>query len=131
MNSFNSLWPKNNGCHFAGDIFKRISLNEKFTLEVVPKVSNDNKLALVQVMAWRLPGEKPLFQSMLTKVLTASLGHTELTYVALASFAVCSVNYAHNFAAFFLRYIIHSGKSHAIHLPILLTQISFNPSMDK
>ena len=47
---------------FADDIFRRIFLNEKFcmliknSLKVVPKVAIDNKLALVQIMAWRRIG---------------------------------------------------------------------------
>ena len=45
-------------------IFIRISL--KF----VPKVPNDNKSALVQVMAWRRPGDKPLSELMLVSLPT-------------------------------------------------------------
>ena len=53
------------------DIFKCISMNEKFcfsiqiSLKFVPKGAIDNKWALVQVMAWRQIGDKPLPESML------------------------------------------------------------------
>ena len=53
---------------FADDIFKRIflKLNEnvkisiQISLKVVPMGSNNNKSALVQIMAWRRPGDEPL-----------------------------------------------------------------------
>ena len=58
--------PGQNGRHFADDIFKCIFMNEKFcilieiSLKFVPKRLIDNKAALVQVMAWRRTGDKPL-----------------------------------------------------------------------
>ena len=54
------------------DIFKCIFLNKNFrisikiSLKFVPKVPIDNKSALVQVMAWRRTGDKPLPELMLT-----------------------------------------------------------------
>ena len=56
----------------ADDIFKRIFLNGnviiyiQISLKFVPKSSIDNKPALVQVMAWRRIGDKPLSEPMLT-----------------------------------------------------------------
>ena len=59
----NTLRPRQNGCHFP-DIFKCIFLNEKLQLKMslkfVPKGPVDNIPALVQIMAWRRPGDKPL-----------------------------------------------------------------------
>ena len=58
---------------FADDIFKRIFLNKngriliQISLKFVPRSSNDNKSALVQVMAWRQTGDKPLSEQMLTQ----------------------------------------------------------------
>ena len=52
--------------HFADDIFMCIFLNEnvwipiKISLKFVPNVPISNSLALVQIMAWRRPGDKPL-----------------------------------------------------------------------
>ena len=57
---------------FADDIFKRIFLNEnvritiRISLKLVPRGSNDNKSALIQVMAWRRTGDKPLPEQLLT-----------------------------------------------------------------
>ena len=57
----------------ADDIFKCIFLNEnvsisiQISLKFAPKGSIDNKLALVQVMAWRQTGDKPLPEAMLTQ----------------------------------------------------------------
>ena len=55
----------------ADDIFKRIFLNEKvrilikISLGFVPNGLIDNNRALVQVMAWRRAGDKPLPEPML------------------------------------------------------------------
>ena len=55
------------------DISKCIFMNEKFyisiriSLKFVPKGTIDNKIALVQVMAWRRTGDKPLSETMLTQ----------------------------------------------------------------
>ena len=61
----NSLRPRQNGCHFADDIFKCIFLNEyvrssiKMSMKFVPEDPINNIPALVQIMAWRRPGDKP------------------------------------------------------------------------
>ena len=53
--------------HFAEDISKFSFLNEnawispKISLKCVAKVRIDNIPALVQIMVWRLPGDKPLY----------------------------------------------------------------------
>ena len=62
---FNTLRPRQNGRRFADDTFKRIFLNEnvrisiKISLKFVPKGPINNIPALVQIMAWRRPGDKP------------------------------------------------------------------------
>ena len=69
----NASPPGQNGCHFADNIFKGIFSNEnvriliQFSLKFVPKCAIDNKSALVQVMAWRRTGDKPLPETMLTQ----------------------------------------------------------------
>ena len=74
--AINTLRPRQNGRHFADDIFKRISLNEnilipiKISLTFVPKGSINNIPALVQIMAWRRPGDKPLSEPMMVKLPT-------------------------------------------------------------
>ena len=63
---FNSLRPRRNEQHFADDIFKRIFFNEnvwisiKISLKFVPNGLINNIPALVQIMAWRRSGDKPL-----------------------------------------------------------------------
>ena len=72
----NTLRPRQNGCHFADDSCKCIFLNEniwisnKNSLKFVPKGPIDNIPALVQIMAWRRPGDKPLSEPMLVKLPT-------------------------------------------------------------
>ena len=87
----NSLRPRQDGRHFPDDIFKSISLNGnvlisiKISLKFVPKGLINNIPALVQVMAWRRPGDKPLSEPMMVSLLTwriyASLGLNELTLI--------------------------------------------------
>ena len=70
------LRPRQNGRHFPEDIFKCIFLNEnvkisiKISLKFVPKGPINNIPALVQIMAWRRPGDKPLPESMMGSLLT-------------------------------------------------------------
>ena len=64
----NTLRPRQNGRHYADDIFKWIFLNENVwfpTKRFVPKGLINNILALFQIMAWRRPGDKPLSQPMM------------------------------------------------------------------
>ena len=57
-------------------LFNRIFLNEnvrifiKFSLKFVPKGPIINIPALVQIMAWRRPGDKPLSETMMVTLLT-------------------------------------------------------------
>ena len=76
MAVLNTLRPRQNGRHFADDIFKRIFLYEniwipiKISLKFVPRGSINNIPALVQIMAWRRPGDKPLSKPMMGSLLT-------------------------------------------------------------
>ena len=75
-NCINTLRPRQNGRHFADDIFKRIFLNEnvwipiKISLKFVPKGPISNIPAMVQIMAWRRPGDKPLSEPMIARLPT-------------------------------------------------------------
>ena len=72
----NTLRPRQNGHHFADDISKRIFLNQyvrnsiKISLKFVPKGPINNIPALVQIMAWRRSGDKPLSEPMMDSLLT-------------------------------------------------------------
>ena len=69
--------------HFADGIFRCIFMNEKFcivipiSIEFVPKGSIDNKSILIQVMAWRRTGDKPISEPMLTQFTDAYMRHWE------------------------------------------------------
>ena len=84
--SFNTLRPRQNGRHFADDNFKRIFMNENvristnISMKFVPKSLIDNIPALVQIMAWRRPDDKPLSEPMMVNLLThiCALGLNEL-----------------------------------------------------
>ena len=66
---------------FADDIFECIFMKETFcisipiSLKFVPKGPIDSKSALVQVMAWRWTGIKPLPEPMLTQFTDAYMLH--------------------------------------------------------
>ena len=72
----NTLRPIQNGRRFPDDIFKCTFFNEnvwisiKISLNFVPKGPINNIPSLVQIMAWRRPGDKPLFEPMMVSLLT-------------------------------------------------------------
>ena len=74
--SINTLRPRQNGRRFADDTFKRIFLKENvrilitISLRLVPKGPNNNIPALVQIMAGRRSGDKPLSEPMMSILLT-------------------------------------------------------------
>ena len=67
----NTLRPRQNGHRSADDTLKCIFLNEnvrisiKISLKFVPKGPINNNPALVRIMAWRRPGDKPLSETMM------------------------------------------------------------------
>ena len=70
-----TLRPRQNGRHFADDIFKCIFLNDvsiaiKISLKFVLKGPINNIPALVKIMAWRRSGDKPLSEPMMVSLLT-------------------------------------------------------------
>ena len=70
----NSMRLRQNGRHFTDDIFKCIFLNENVWIPI--KISSkfvcqgpiNNIPALVQIMAWRWPGNKPLSRPMMVSL---------------------------------------------------------------
>ena len=78
----NSLKPRQNRRHFADDDLKCNFLNEnvwipiKISLKFVPKSQINNISALVQIMAWRRTGDKPLSEPMMTQFNDAYMRHS-------------------------------------------------------
>ena len=74
--AFNTLRLRRNEQHYADDILKRIFFNEnvwisiKISPKFVPKGPINNIPALVQIMAWPRPGNKPLSEPMMVSLLT-------------------------------------------------------------
>ena len=72
----NTLKPRQNGRHFPDDIFKWIFLNEnvwvsiKISLKFVARGPINNIPTLVQLMAWRRLGDKPLSKPMMVRLPT-------------------------------------------------------------
>ena len=77
----NTSRASQDGGLFTDDILKCIFLNEnvwivlKISLKFVPSVHINNITALVQIMAWCRPGDKPLSEPMMISLLT----HTFVT----------------------------------------------------
>ena len=73
---FSTLRTRQNGRHFADDNFKCFFVKEniwisiKISLRFVPKRPIKNNPALVQIMAWRRPGDKPLSETMMVSLPT-------------------------------------------------------------
>ena len=67
----NTLRPRQNGRNFPDNILKWIFLNEnvwislELWLEFIPRGLINNIPALVQIMAWRWPGHKPLSEQIM------------------------------------------------------------------
>ena len=74
--SVNTLRPRQKDRHLEADIFKCIFLNEnlsislKISLNCAPKVRINNFPAMVWILAWRRPGDKPLSEPMMVTLLT-------------------------------------------------------------
>ena len=74
--TFNTLRPRQHGCHFPDDIFRCILLNENIWIAInisqsfLLKGPIDNIPVLVQIMAWRRPGDKPLSEPTMVSLLT-------------------------------------------------------------
>ena len=73
---FNTSRPRQNGRDFVDDIFKCIFLNEnvwislKITRKFIPAFWINNIPALVKIMAWRQPSDKPLSSPMVFSLVT-------------------------------------------------------------
>ena len=82
LGAINTLKPRQNGRYFADDIFKYIFLNEnvwipiKISLKFVARDLIDNILALVEIMAWRRPGDKPFFEPMMLNLTDVYMRHS-------------------------------------------------------
>ena len=72
----NTLRPRQNGRHFPDDILKMIFFNKnvwisiEISLKFVPEGQINNIPALVQIMAWHRPGDKPLSEPIMVSLLT-------------------------------------------------------------
>ena len=78
----NTLRPKWNGHHFPDDICKCVFFNENvlisinISLKFIPNAPMDNIPVLVQIMAWRRLGDKPLSEPMMVLFTDAYMCHS-------------------------------------------------------
>ena len=72
---FNTLRPRQNDCYFPENIFKYNFLNEniwiliKISLKFISECPINNIPALIQIIAWHLPGDKPLSELIMVRLL--------------------------------------------------------------
>ena len=91
LHSVNTSKPRQNGRHLADDTFKRIFVNEnvrilnEISLKFVPKGLINNIPSLVQIMAWRPTGDKPLSEPMMVCLPT----HICVTRPQLVKTGIC------------------------------------------
>ena len=128
INPLNTLKPRQNGRHFADDIFKCIFLNEnawislEISLKFVPKVQINNIPALVQIMAWRRPGDKPFSEPMVVSLPT-HICITRPQWVdvgLLAVINVCSpdslLQHSHRCIILFSGSVLRCGSCYVSHI---------------
>ena len=91
----NTLRSRQEGCHFPDDVFTCIFAHEN--VENLVAISLKFVPALLQIMAWRGPGDKPLNEPMMISLLVliyASLGLNELRVVTERTWTIiCKVSY--------------------------------------
>ena len=74
--TLNTYRPRQYGRHFPDAIFRWLFLNKNvwisinISLKFVPRGPINNIPTLVQVMAWRRPGDKPLSEPMMVRLST-------------------------------------------------------------
>ena len=96
----NTLRLRQDGCQFPDDISKCIFLNENIwilfiiSLKFVPEGSINHIPSLVQIMAWRWPGDKPLSEPLMVSLLMHICG-TRPQWVKQKSWHIhtCHLNY--------------------------------------
>ena len=72
---FSTLRPRQDGHHFEDDnvrcifLYEDIWISINISLKCIPKGQINNIPALVQIMAWRRPGDKPLSEPMMFSLL--------------------------------------------------------------
>ena len=109
---FNTLRPRQNGRRFADDNFKCIFENEnvsisiEISLKFVLKGPINNIPVLVQIMAWRRPGDKPLSEPMMVCLQT----HICVTRPQWVNYQSC-INFS-SILLHLVRGIFHSWLHH-------------------
>ena len=113
--------PRQNGCHIADDIFKCIFLTEniRISIKISPKFVRkgpiNNILALVKIMAWHRPGDKPSSEPMMVRLpIYASLGLNEI-------YTIVNNTWLKNQTQFF-HYVIMSAMVSQITSLTIITQ---------
>ena len=64
----NTLRLRQNDRHLPDNIFKTMFLNETVWILIYISLKFNNISALVQIRAWRRPGDKPLFEAMMVRL---------------------------------------------------------------
>ena len=127
----NKLRPEQNGRHFPDDIFKWTFLNEnlwislKVSPKFVPKGPINNMPALVQIMAWRRPDDKPLSELMMVSLLThICVAWPQWVYSTVFVYFMI-------FSAALQFWMAPPPRKDYVLGPLVSTWINFHPSVNK
>ena len=98
IKTFITSRPAQNGRHFADDIFKCIEWKCLFFIEMSPKIDGSigNKPAFLQIMAWRLTGDKTLFEPMMAWFPDAYIRHSTLMSLSVCHVCTSPVSESYN-----------------------------------
>ena len=105
VSHINILRPRQNGHRFTNIIFKCILLNEnvwnliKISLKIVPKGPINNIPALVQIMAWPQPCDKPWLYEAIMGRLPTHICVTRPQWLKPSSWTKCF--WMHDFQLYF------------------------------
>ena len=132
--SIDSLWLRQNSRQFPHNILKCIFLNENIwiliniSLKFIPKCPINNIPALVQIMAWRQPGNKPLSEPMIVSLL-AHICVTQPQWVN-GTISWCHIFHSSPPSAAYMRQWIRSALVHVMASHLLGAQPLSKPMVD-
>ena len=131
----NTLKPRQNGRHFADDIFKCILFNGNvwipitISLKFVPQGPINSILELVQIMAWCQAGNKPLCEPKVVRLLVhICITQPQWIYMSCKDGAhisftwICMLNYnsnLHTYTLPFFKYLSSLLCTASIHMRYL------------
>ena len=128
LKHINTSRPRQIGRHFPDNIFKCISWMKIYTfrlrfqwIKFVPQGPINNIPGLVQIMAWRLTGDKPLSETILALVGDAYMRHSASMSWFISPWEICMIVIYHFLAKFLFLLLLLFIKSYFSHFLLCLS----------